>query len=194
MTWTDETAADRLDAALERILDAAGRLFAERGLAAVGMAEVAAEAGCSRATLYRHVDGRHALHLAYAEREARRVLAQVPPRVEHIADPVERGTETVVQVVRAVRQVPALMAWVAPDGLATLVEVLGRSEAITALLADAVRDPAAGRWLLRQVLGYLVRPGASEAEERREIREFVMPAVLGAAARTREGEPRVGLQ
>ena len=35
------------------ILDAAAALFAERGVNAVGMGEVARAAGCSRATLYR---------------------------------------------------------------------------------------------------------------------------------------------
>ncbi|HPY25671.1 MAG TPA: helix-turn-helix domain-containing protein, partial [Mycobacterium sp.] len=41
-----------------RILHAAGELFAERGVDAVEMQDIARAAGCSRATLYRYFENR----------------------------------------------------------------------------------------------------------------------------------------
>jgi len=40
----------------DRILDAAGELFAARGVSAVEMTDIARAAGCSRATLYRYFE------------------------------------------------------------------------------------------------------------------------------------------
>ncbi|MFC7500779.1 helix-turn-helix domain-containing protein, partial [Nocardioides sp. GCM10030258] len=49
---------DRRAPAVERILDAAGGLFAERGVDVVAMSDIATAAGCSRATLYRYFPDR----------------------------------------------------------------------------------------------------------------------------------------
>jgi AcrR family transcriptional regulator len=57
----DWLAASRTEVAADRILDAAGELFATRGVASVGMHEIAQAAGCSRATLYRYFENREAL-------------------------------------------------------------------------------------------------------------------------------------
>lgn len=59
----------------QRILDAAGRLFARFGISRVRMNDVAAEAGVSRPTLHRRVGGRTELIQAYLAREALRILA-----------------------------------------------------------------------------------------------------------------------
>ena len=50
--------------AVDKILEAAERAFVELGVSAAGMAEIARFAGCSRGTLYRYFENRHALHLA----------------------------------------------------------------------------------------------------------------------------------
>lgn len=69
-TWAQSARAD----AEERILDAASALFAERGVAAVGMDDIARAAGCSRATLYRYFANRELLRSAYVLREMSRAL------------------------------------------------------------------------------------------------------------------------
>ena len=66
----DWLAARRTEVAADRILDAAGGLFADNDPATVGMHEIARAAGCSRATLYRYFDNRETLHTAYVHREA----------------------------------------------------------------------------------------------------------------------------
>ena len=61
--------------ARERLLDAAGRLFYERGVPSVGLAEVVAEAGTGKNVLYRHFPGKDELVLAYLESFAERLDA-----------------------------------------------------------------------------------------------------------------------
>lgn len=90
----------------ERILDAAATLSVERGVGSVGMREVAAAAGYSRATLYRWFADRHELHVAYVHREARRVGAAVAAEVAPLDDPAERLVAAVLGAVRRVRAAP----------------------------------------------------------------------------------------
>ena len=61
----------------ERILDAAGRCFAERGVSATSVTDVARAAACSRPTVYRWFDDRDALLEAFVHRAARRIGARV---------------------------------------------------------------------------------------------------------------------
>ncbi len=81
---SDWLAADRTDLAADRILDAAAALFSEKGVATVGMADVAKAAGCSRATLYRYFENRRALQYAVVNRESRRIGAAVVADVKDV--------------------------------------------------------------------------------------------------------------
>jgi AcrR family transcriptional regulator len=58
-----------------RILDTASRVFYEKGTLAVGVNELAAEAGVSKVTLYRHFDSKEALVAAFLRRRSDRVSA-----------------------------------------------------------------------------------------------------------------------
>jgi TetR/AcrR family transcriptional repressor of nem operon len=49
------------EAARERILEAASRLFREHGIAAVGLAKIMAEADLTVGTFYTHFDSKEAL-------------------------------------------------------------------------------------------------------------------------------------
>jgi AcrR family transcriptional regulator len=108
VSWLEEP---RRDLAAETILDAAAERFRTNGVAATGMAEVAAAAGCSRATLYRYFENRRALRAAFVHREARRIGAVVAEETAAIADPAERVVEAVLAALRAVRGEPTLAAW-----------------------------------------------------------------------------------
>lgn len=156
----------------ERILDAAAALFAERGVDAVGMGEVARAAGCSRATLYRYFPDRRALHVAFVHREARRIGRLLP------ADDL---TEAVLAAVRLVRERPELLAWFGTADAGTTADIALSSEVIEGLgLAaggGAARDPELARWLVRVIVSLLMVPGRDEAEERALVERFVVPAV-----------------
>ncbi len=160
-------APEREELATDRILDAAADLFAERGVHAVGMADIAAAAGCSRATLYRYFENRHALRVAFVHREARRLGAAVAHEVRGVRDPTERLVRAVLAAVAGVRGTPTLAAWFRDDSAPTATGLAGSSDVIEALAAaflgdasdDGTRDRA--RWVVRIVLSLLAQPVGS---------------------------------
>lgn len=63
------TTTKRPSPARERLIDTATRLFYEEGIHAVGVDRVIAEAGVTRATLYKQFGGKENLVLAYLANE-----------------------------------------------------------------------------------------------------------------------------
>jgi AcrR family transcriptional regulator len=147
----------------ERILDAAAGLFAEHGVNAVGMGEVARAAGCSRATLYRYFADRHELHVAFVHREASRIGGLLPT-----GDVVE----AILAALREVRARPELLAWFGAADAGTTAE-LAQSEAVIEWLGD---EPTA-RWLVRVIVSLLIVPGRDDADERAMVERFVVPCL-----------------
>lgn len=58
----------------EQMLEAAGRLFAARGYAAVSMDDIAADVGVSKPMLYNYFGSKQGLYIAYIERAGRELL------------------------------------------------------------------------------------------------------------------------
>lgn len=180
--------------AVARILDAAGRAFAELGVSCAGMGEIARVAGCSRGTLYRYFPRRHALHLAYVERAARRIAARVRTAAEDRADPGERLAEAVLAALREVRADPGVAAWFEP-GASGMAARMSRSSEVVAtvtgrfaaeLLGGRARDAEGrllARWIVRVIVSLLTLPEESEIEERALVQRFVAPLVAGAPRR-----------
>lgn len=168
----------------DRILDAAGELFAEHGVATVGMAEIAAAAGCSRATLYRAFENRHVLRLAFVQREARRLGVKVEAKVRRIDAPARRLEVAVLAAVAGVRSDPLLAAWFTEESAGVAGGIAAASEVIESLAAAFLGDGSdrrtrdAARWVVRVVVSLLTVPGADAAEERRLVRDFLVPSVL----------------
>ena len=178
MSWL---ADERGRLAAQRILDAAAELFAERGVGAVGMGEVARAAGCSRATLYRYFADRGDLHTAFVHREARRVGREVAAAVAGVDDPAALVTEAVLHAVRRVRETPTLVAWFAEGDAARTATLAQSSAVIEALGASVVDDPDDARWLVRVILSLLTVPGRDEADERSMVERYVAPRVTSGA-------------
>lgn len=156
MTWL---ADDRAVLAADRILDAAAGLFAEHGVTAVGMGDVARAAGCARATLYRYYADRDALRRAFVEREADRIGAQVAAAGGDAA-------ASVLLAVRLVRAQPALAAWFTAESAGLGLE---------AALGLGGGDDA--RWLARCVVSLLAMPARDAADERRIVARYVVPGL-----------------
>jgi len=75
--------ASRSDRTRAAIIEAAGRLWLERGLHGVGLEDIAAAAGVTRRTIYLHFRSKAALLLGYAERsEAIGGLPELLARLE----------------------------------------------------------------------------------------------------------------
>ena len=111
----DWLAARRTEVAADRILDAAGELFARKDAATVGMHEIASAAGCSRATLYRYFENRDALYTAYVHRESYRLYREMTEQITAMTDPRERLIEGMLASLRNVRESPALASWFATN-------------------------------------------------------------------------------
>lgn len=153
----------------ERILDTAAGLFAQHGVNAVGMGEVARAAGCSRATLYRYFPDRRSLHVAFVHREARRIGARI-----RTGDPAE----AVLAAVREVRARPELMAWFGAADAGTTAELAQSSDVIEALGLTVAGDPDVARWLVRVIVSLLIVPGRDDADERALVERFVVPRAV----------------
>lgn len=181
----DWLATDRADLAAERILDAAAELFAEHGVAAVGMGDIAKAAGCSRATLYRYFDNRQSVRIAFVHRETRRIVASLDEQVRHLADPGERIIAAMLGAINAVRADPLLIAWFRPGDSGAAGRISQDSDVIESLaaamftdtdLSDPERSRLA-RWLTRVIVSFLATPGRDDADERAMLADFVAPII-----------------
>jgi AcrR family transcriptional regulator len=183
----DWLAARRTEVAADRILDAAGELFARQEAATVGMHEIASAAGCSRATLYRYFENREALYTAYVHREAYRLYREMTEQINSVTDPRERLIEGMMASMRNVRESPALASWFATTQRPIGAEMAEQSEVIRALteafvISLAPDDPEVvahrARWLVRVMTSLFLFPGHDEADERAMLEEFVVPMVV----------------
>jgi AcrR family transcriptional regulator len=190
----DWLADRRTEVAADRILDAADVLFTRQDAAAVGMHEIAAAAGCSRATLYRYFENREALYTAYVHREAQRLHRILTERISAVTDPRQRLVEGIVSAVHLVRESPALSSWFAAAQRPIGGEIADRSEVIHGLVEAFVRSLGIGdgpdvqrqaRWLVRVIVSLLVFPGPDEADERAMVEEFVVPVLATTASTSR---------
>ena len=84
---TDPALAERRR---EEILDAAARLFAERGYADTDTQVLIDDLGVGKGTLYRYFPSKRELFLAAADRVMRRLRAFIDQRLDGIDEPLER--------------------------------------------------------------------------------------------------------
>ena len=186
MTGKDWLSSRRAEVAADRILDAAGELFANQDVSSVGMNDIARAAGCSRATLYRYFENREVLHTAYVHREAYRLHEQMTELVNGIPDPRERLLAGLGASMQLVRESPALSSWFAATESPIGAEMAEQSEVIQALTSgfllslrpddpDTVNRRA--RWLVRVLTSLLIFPGRDAEDERAMLEEFVVPLV-----------------
>ncbi|MGY4711835.1 TetR/AcrR family transcriptional regulator [Mycolicibacterium sp. CBM1] len=195
MAGNNWLASRRAEVAADRILDAAGELFARRDVGSVGMNDIARTAGCSRATLYRYFENRDMLHTAYVHREAYRLHEQMSESIGGIADPRERLLAGLTMSMKVVRESPALSSWFATADSPIGAEMAEQSEVIQALTSGFLLslrpdDPAVvnrrARWLVRVLTSLLIFPGRDADDERAMLEEFVVPMVCPA-----ESDPAV---
>lgn len=193
MAGNDWLGTRRNEVAADRILDAAGELFARHNVGSVGMHEIARAAGCSRATLYRYFENRDALHTAFVHREAYALYRRMTECIGGIQDPRERLIEGFMTSLRLVRQSPALASWFATTDAPIGGEIAEQSDVIKAMTAaflislgpdDADVVERRARWSVRMMTSLLTFPGADEADERAMLEEFVVPIVAPAQHET----------
>jgi AcrR family transcriptional regulator len=168
----------------DRILDAAGRCFATRGVPATTIADVARAAGVSRPTVYRWFADRDALLAAFVQRAARRLGARIAATAGR-DDPGRGLVDAVLAAVDGVRADPTLAAWFAAESAGAALGAAAASPVIEALAAGFLGDSddedvrTRARWVVRVTVSLLAMPGRDRADERDLLDRFLVPVVVG---------------
>src|SRR3954447_17119035 len=188
----------------DRVLDAALRCIARWGMAKTTLDDVAREAGCSRATVYRVVPGgKDGLMEAVATRESTRFFAALAQRLDAAAD---QGLEEllVAGMAEAGRRFvshPALQYLLANEPEAVVPRLaFGEMDRVLRLatdfatpwLARHLPEEQAARvaeWVTRLMLSYASCPAdgvdiGDEASVRNLVRMFVLPGLNRASTQS----------
>jgi len=170
--------ASRQDLSRERMYRAAAKLIAQRGIAHFSADEVAARAGCSRATLYRYVGGRSAIVDALVRRATDSLVQQIRQAVAGLNGP-DRVIEMILAAVAATRTEP-LTGQVLDHASATYIRAHLDSRRVrkAALVLAGLHpdDQAAGQALVRIIWSLVQQPLGNTDSERALIERFVKPA------------------
>ena len=179
-----------------RVVDAALRCIARWGLAKTTLDDVAREAGCSRATIYRlFPGGKDSLTAAVVDTEVSRFFAGLTARLAAAPDLEDLVVAGVVHAARHLAGHGALQYLVAAEPGTVLPAVaFSRLDAVLATVAGAVAPdlaphvgeadaPRAAEWLARVVLTYALCPApgvdlTDEVSARRLLRAYVLPGLL----------------
>jgi AcrR family transcriptional regulator len=183
---------EQADLAVDKILEAAARAYADLGVSRTRMGHIAQYAGCSRGTLYRYFKTRSELDLAYINRSARLLSAHLKPELAEIKDPCRRMVEGILRAVQEVRNSPGMSAWFDPHASGRTARISHDSRVINTLSIAFVEhvlgldhhDRASeeqGRWLVRVVVSLLTMPGESTEEERTLVERFIAPGLMDGA-------------
>lgn len=122
-----------------RLISATAELIDERGPLGVRIDEVAERAGCSRATLYRHVSDKDELVRAVILSRAQVMAGVVAHQIEAIADPAERVAQGMLLFSDALRSESWYKALQAHSrGPHALARVGGGLEALTSMISPMV--------------------------------------------------------
>ncbi|MEO7556803.1 MAG: helix-turn-helix domain-containing protein [Acidimicrobiales bacterium] len=179
----------------ERIVEAALECIARWGIAKTTLDDVARQAGCGRATIYRTFSGGKAAVLAaVVRREIARLAAAVDAAVTDASSLEDLLVAGAVAGARFVHGHDALAFLLAHEAEAVLPHIAfdRRERLFTAAAAFAAPHlarfvpeadaPAAAEWVTRVVLSYALNPServdlADEADARRFVTTYLVPAV-----------------
>jgi AcrR family transcriptional regulator len=182
-----------------RIVEAALRCIARWGTVKTTLDDVARQAGCSRATVYRvFPGGKDAVLETVARREVDHLFAAVVSRIEAaetLADALAAGLSEAATMIRDHEALQFLLAY-EPETILPRVAFSRCDEVLRT--AGAAAAPHLSRWLpagdaervaewaARLVLSYSMAPTAEvdmtdEASTRRLVQTFVMPGLLSLA-------------
>ncbi|MCG8589052.1 MAG: TetR/AcrR family transcriptional regulator [Proteobacteria bacterium] len=104
--WRADPGTESWERVRDRILDATATCVERVGSARLRMEQVAREAGCSRATLYRYFADKEDLLVAQAVRRAGRLSERALAGLDPHLDPRDRIVEGIVDTIAALRADP----------------------------------------------------------------------------------------
>lgn len=80
----------KAEATKERVLEAAERVFADKGFYEAAVDEIVAMSGTSKGSVYFHFPSKESLFLAVMEQLGRRLVQRVERQLQGVSDPVQR--------------------------------------------------------------------------------------------------------
>jgi AcrR family transcriptional regulator len=186
----------------ERIIEATLRCVARWGIAKTTLDDVAREAGCGRATIYRTFSGgKGAVLTATLQHELERCVTAIDEAVRGL-DSLEAvliaGTTTASRFIAGhdalsflmVHEPDAVLPLIAFDKLARVFDAAALCVAphLARFLPEAEVARAA-EWVTRVVLAYTLNPAPStdlrnEDDARRLVRTYLLPALIPQTAAT----------
>jgi len=172
-----DTVAEHVERQEAAVFEAALRLFLERGYAAVSLADIAAEVGLARNSLYRYFPDKAHILVRWLRRELPEQVAESKRLLGGEGDPVARIRRWANYQLDYARQPEHGLIAAFPD-VARNLDAATRAE-----LADSHRE------LLAPLDGALAEAGLGAADERAAAAELIGGLVLTAAAReSRQGK------
>ena len=181
----------------EATLDAAAACYLRLGVARTTAADIAREAGFSRATLYRRFGSHEAIFLAVLTRESEAMAAESARYLAGVDDPADRVVEGMLFSIERIRSRPVHAAVFGSDSAAWAAGQAFREEAlrmigdagVRPLLGPALADGTLSEqdvadlvdWILRILLSFAAVPGdggRSPAEIRRQLTSWFRPALV----------------
>jgi AcrR family transcriptional regulator len=189
----------------DRLLDGALACIARVGLAKTTLDDVAREAGCARATLYRYFPGKQPLAAALVQREASRVAGELHAATAACTNVEDVLVTAVVVGVGALERHPALQTvlLVEPEVLLPHLafhhaeHFLADASALVAPVIEPFvpegRAHRTAEWMVRIVLSYVCSPSPAvdlhdPASVRNLVSDFVLPGLVPSASHT-QGVP-----
>jgi AcrR family transcriptional regulator len=194
--WRSDAPASTNDAR-DRLIDAAERCFSRFGAAKTTLEDIAAEAGVSRATVYRYFDGgRDEVVLGVVLRQANAFLEVLRRRVQRQSELSEAIVEGVLFTIASVRKNDHLAILFAPEAAGQTTAIAGASTALFEITTDFLRPifevarqenqmrpgieaEDAAEFVLRMILSLLSVSGPRVRSAAKE-REFVLRFCAGA--------------
>ncbi|MCZ7530712.1 MAG: TetR/AcrR family transcriptional regulator [Acidimicrobiia bacterium] len=191
----------------ERILESLSDCIARHGVTKTTLDDVAAEAGCSRATLYRYFPGKRTMVEALVQRRWARLNADLATACRHSESLDDALVAILVHASRTLRADGALvrvlelepemvLPYVAFDGADTTFAVVAESlveplERFTGAEGARRTGEWAARLVLSYTLSYTADSGGAEALAdpafaRTLVRDFVVPGCPRAGGGSRE--------
>jgi AcrR family transcriptional regulator len=181
----------------DRAVRATLACVARHGLAKTTFDDVAREAGCARATLYRYFGGKRQLVRVAVAREAARIARGIREAADSESTFEDAVVAMVVRSARELREHDALQFLFAFEPETILPHVtfdagnrflVAAGSAVAPALVRFVppeRSDRAGEWLARVVLTHAVSPTSpidltDETAARVLVREFVLPGLVGS--------------
>ncbi len=182
-----------------RVIDASVRCIARSGVAKTTIDDIAREAGCSRATIYRVFDGgKDGILAAVVDHELRRLLdllAEASAPAENLEDVLVTGLTTGARFLVGHEALGFLLTYeldlvlplVAFDRMDAVLERVGAAaQPWFAPYLEGREARLVAEWMVRLVLSYTALPSdtidlTNEASARRLVRRYVLPGLTAGA-------------